>query len=51
VDVMRVASGQDAAAFGAVFLAEAALFVLAALMAMRVIEHRQGRNAIIVPGE
>ncbi|NHQ74927.1 BCD family MFS transporter [Roseovarius gahaiensis] len=51
VDVMRVASGQDAAAFGAVFLAEAALFVLAALMAMRVIEHRQGRNAIIVLGE
>src|SRR6056297_765911 len=51
VDLMRVASGQDAAAFGAVFLAEAALFVLAALMAMRVIEHRQGRNAIIVPGE
>ena len=51
VDVMRVASGHDAAAFGAVFLAEAALFVLAALMAMRVIEHRQGRNAIIVPGE
>lgn len=51
VDVMRVASGQDAAAFGAVFLAEAVLFVLAALMAMRVIAHRQGRNAIIVPGE
>ena len=51
VDVMRVVLGQDAPAFGAVFLAEAALFVLAALMAMRVIEHRQGRNAVIVPGE
>jgi BCD family chlorophyll transporter-like MFS transporter len=51
VDVMRVVLGQDAPAFGAVFVAEAALFVLAALMAMRVIEHRQGRNAIIVPGE
>jgi len=51
VDVMRVVLGQDAPAFGAVFVAEAALFVLAALMAMRVIEHRQGRNAIVVPGE
>ncbi len=51
VDVMRVVLGQDAPAFGAVFVAEAALFVLAALMAMRVIEHRQGRNAVIVPGE
>jgi BCD family chlorophyll transporter-like MFS transporter len=51
VDVMRVVLGQDAPAFGAVFLAEAALFVLAALMAMRVIEHRQGRNAAMIPGE
>jgi BCD family chlorophyll transporter-like MFS transporter len=52
VDIMRLLLVQDARAFGAVFLFEAALFVLAALMALRVIAHTQGRNApLAVPGE
>lgn len=51
VDVMRLSVQSDATAFGAVFLAEAALFVIAALMALRVIEHRSRHNAAIVPGE
>lgn len=51
VDVMRVAMDSDAPAFGAVFVFEAGLFVLAALLAMRVIEHGRGRAAAIVPGE
>jgi BCD family chlorophyll transporter-like MFS transporter len=52
VDVMRLALVQDARAFGAVFLVEAALFVLAALMGQRVIAHTQGRHApLAVPGE
>lgn len=51
VDVMRLLANGDAVAFGAVFLAEAALFVIAALLALRVIEHRSRRGAAIVPGE
>ncbi|MGG7643467.1 BCD family MFS transporter [Rhodovulum sp. YNF3179] len=51
VDVMRLALASDAAAFGTVFLAEAALFVVAALMALRVIELGRGRPAAMVPGE
>lgn len=51
VDVMRLTLQADATAFGAVFLAEATLFILAALMALRVIEHGRGRAAAIVPGE
>jgi len=51
VDVMRVALHSDAQAFGIVFLAEATLFILAALLALRVIEHGRGRAAAIVPGE
>ena len=51
VDVMRLTLQADATAFGAVFLAEATLFILAALMALRVIEHGRGRSAAIVPGE
>ncbi len=51
VDIMRLAVQSDATAFGAVFLAEAALFVIAALLALRVIEHRSRSGATIVPGE
>ena len=51
VDVMRVALHSDAQAFGIVFLAEATLFILAALLALRVIEHGRGRAAAIVPWE
>ncbi|WP_306116518.1 MULTISPECIES: BCD family MFS transporter [unclassified Roseovarius] len=51
VDVMRLLTAGDAVAFGAVFLAEAVLFVIAALLALRVIEHRSRRGAAIVPGE
>lgn len=41
VDVMRRLATSDATAFGAVFIAEALLFVLAASMAARVIEARR----------
>jgi len=52
VDVMRGLMSQDAPAFGTVFMAEAALFVIAALMALFVIEtHRSTPDAAIVPGE
>ncbi len=51
VDVMRILTQGDATAFGAVFLFEAVLFVVAALLALRVIESHPGRSAAIVPGE
>jgi MFS transporter, BCD family, chlorophyll transporter len=51
VDVMRMFTVSDATAFGAVFLLEAALFIFAALIALRVLEGRQGYQAAIVPGE
>lgn len=41
----------DAPAFGLVFLAEAALFALTALMALRVIAPGPARPATLVPGE
>jgi BCD family chlorophyll transporter-like MFS transporter len=42
----------DAPAFGAVFIFEAALFFAAALMAMRVIEHKgQPMPSTLVAGE
>ncbi|MFP4273854.1 MAG: BCD family MFS transporter [Paracoccaceae bacterium] len=50
-DVMRVMLGEDAAAFGAVFLAEAGLFLVAALLALRVIETGRMRGAALMPGE
>ncbi|MGX0904177.1 BCD family chlorophyll transporter-like MFS transporter [Roseovarius sp. MBR-79] len=50
-DVMRAALGNDAAGFGTVFYAEAGLFVLAALLALRVIDHGHARGAVPVPGE
>jgi MFS transporter, BCD family, chlorophyll transporter len=52
VDVMRRVMVADAPAFGAVFAFEAALFVLSALLALRVIDHGRDRGAAtLVPGE
>ncbi|MEI4231545.1 BCD family MFS transporter [Roseovarius sp. D22-M7] len=51
VDLMRLALANDAQAFGAVFLAEATLFILAALLALRVIQHSGRQVAAAVPGE
>jgi len=51
VDIMRALSNTDATAFGAVFLFEAGLFVLSALLALRVIDHGRDRGATLVPGE
>ncbi len=51
VDVMRLGLASDAQAFGAVFFAEATLFILAALMALRVIQQDGRRMAVAVPGE
>lgn len=50
-DLMRALSNSDVTAFGSVFFFEAALFVLSALMALRVIDHGRGRGAALVPGE
>lgn len=51
VDVLRSLLGADATAFGTVFLFEAALFVLAAALALRVIAGRPVPQAAMVPGE
>jgi BCD family chlorophyll transporter-like MFS transporter len=51
VDAMRGLMASDASAFGTVFAAEAAIFVLSALMALRVIDHGRDRGATLVPGE
>ncbi|MGX0976664.1 BCD family chlorophyll transporter-like MFS transporter [Roseovarius sp. MBR-51] len=51
VDIMRALSNTDVTAFGAVFLFEAGLFVLSALLALRVIDHGRDRGATLVPGE
>ncbi len=53
-DILRRVIDTDASAFGAVFLFEAALFVVSALLALRVIEARRdplAPNATLVPGE
>ena len=51
VDMMRAVLGEDASAFGTVFAVEAALFVLAALLALRVIDHGRDRGVALVAGE
>ncbi len=51
VDVMRRLLEKDSTAFGAVFLAEAMLFVTAALLALKVIEGSRATSAAMVPGE
>jgi len=50
VDALRAILADDAAAFGSVFVAEAALFLAAAYMATRIMESRRG-GAQLVPGE
>jgi BCD family chlorophyll transporter-like MFS transporter len=49
VDVLRLTM-TDAAAFGAVFTFEAAIFIAAAIMAMAIIE-KPGHAPVMVPGE
>ncbi|MEP2639472.1 BCD family MFS transporter [Roseobacter sp.] len=51
VDIMRLGVGQDAAAFGTVFLIEAGLFVASALMAVRVMDRPPLPHRSLVPGE
>jgi MFS transporter, BCD family, chlorophyll transporter len=52
VDVMRRSLASDASAFGTVFLIEAALFLAAAAMAMRVMERRDtAARAAMIAGE
>ena len=50
VDALRALLGEDAPAFGTVFVAEAALFLAAAYMATRIMESHHG-GAQLVPGE
>jgi MFS transporter, BCD family, chlorophyll transporter len=50
VDALRALLGDDVAAFGSVFLAEATLFLAAAFMAARIMEGHRG-GAQLVPGE
>jgi BCD family chlorophyll transporter-like MFS transporter len=50
-DLMRKGLADDATAFGTVFLAEAVLFVIAALMALQVMERGEVKSATLVPGE
>ena len=52
-DAFRATLGNDADAFAAVFAIEAALFLAAALMALRIMEGRPARplGAQLVPGE
>jgi len=49
VDAMRVVLADDATAFGVVFASEGVLFVLAAVLALRVIEQDSGHFGAIVP--
>lgn len=51
VDVMRRGLGSDADAFGTVFAVEAVLFVIAAFMAVHVMDRRAHPSAELVPGE
>lgn len=50
VDIMR-GFQPDATAFGAVFIAEAALFIAAAFMALHIMGARPGSAPTLVPGE
>ncbi|MEM7546238.1 MAG: BCD family MFS transporter [Pseudomonadota bacterium] len=52
VDIMRATLATDAAAFGIVFIAEACLFLAAALMALKIMEGRRAAlSAAPIPGE
>ena len=50
-DIMRALTRDDATAYGAVFITEAALFFVAALLALRITTGRTAPNAALVPGE
>ncbi|APE45711.1 MFS transporter (plasmid) [Sulfitobacter alexandrii] len=50
VDVMR-GLRPDTTAFGTVFLVEAALFIAAAVMALRIMDNTSSKHAAMVPGE
>lgn len=50
-DVMRRTMATDAAAFGSVFLIEAALFLAAAAMALRVMERHAAPTGAVMAGE
>jgi len=51
-DILRRALGSDASAFGTVFLLEAALFVAAAILALRIMDRASpAPRAGLVPGE
>lgn len=52
-DLLRASFAADSAAFGAVFVIEAGLFVAAALLAIRIMDGRPARppDARLVPGE
>ena len=51
VDALRIVLPTDASAFGSVFLAEAGLFVAAAVMASFIIESQTDRASRLMPGE
>ena len=51
VDLMRAGAASDTSAFGTVFLGEAALFVIAAAMAVHIMDRRATRQSECVPGE
>jgi len=51
VDILRLTAATDAASFGAVFLIEAALFVAAAFMALRIMGRGIASTPNLVPGE
>ena len=51
VDILRGTLGNDVAAFETVFAAEAALFVLAAMLALHVMERPMRHPVGLVPGE
>jgi len=53
VDVMRMVTAQDAKAYGTVFAFEGLVFLVAALLALRLVSPTQGANArpALMPGE
>lgn len=50
-DVMRALVASDATAYGAVFIAEGAIFLVAALLALKITAPEPAASAALVPGE
>ncbi len=50
-DIMRALVASDATAYGTVFLAEAAIFLVAAILALRITGTRPAAKVQLVPGE